>query len=109
MNLGRVCIRVAIKAPVDVVTIDVVERIHPQFALLDIDPSALSVAQPIVETDLQFRGGDDIVVRCGVNERFEFELEVTNPLERRKIDRPEFAGAVVGVIAHTARWWLTSS
>ncbi|ERG97753.1 MAG: hypothetical protein J07HQX50_01781, partial [Haloquadratum sp. J07HQX50] len=89
VDLGRVGVRVAIEAPVDVVAIDVVKRIHPQFAPLDIEPSALCVAKPIAETDLQFRGGDDIVVRCFVDERFEFEPAVTNPLERREIDRTE--------------------
>jgi hypothetical protein len=100
MDLIRVCVRVAIEAPIDVVAIDEVERIHPGFAPLDIEPSALGIGEPIAETDLQFRGSDDIVVRCGVNEWFEVEPEVTNPLERREIDRPELAGAVVA--AHTA-------
>ena len=107
VDLGRVCVRVAIEAPVDAVAIDVVERIHPEFAPLDIEPSALGVAQPIAEADLQFRGRDDVVVRRVVDERFEFEPQVTNPLERREIDRPELAGTVVAV--HTASWWLASS
>jgi hypothetical protein len=95
MNLGRVCVRVTIEAPIDIVGIDVMERIHPQFAPLDIEPSALGIGEPIAETDLQFRGSDDVVVRRFVDERFEVEPEVTNPLECRKIDRPELAGAVV--------------
>ena len=85
MHLGRVCTRVAIEAPIDVVAIDVVKRIHPEFAPLDIEPSALGVAQPIAETELQFRGGDDVVVRRFVDERLEAEPEVANPLERREI------------------------
>jgi hypothetical protein len=59
MNLGRVGVRVAIEASVDVIAIDVVERIHPQFAPLDIEPSALGVAEPVSEADPQFRWGDD--------------------------------------------------
>jgi hypothetical protein len=97
----------AVKSPVDVVAVDVVKRIHPQFTPLDIEPSAVGVAEPIAETDLQFRGSDDVIVPRGVDERFEFEPEVTNPLECRKIDWSELAGAVV--VAHTASWWLASS
>jgi len=43
-------------------------RTHPQFVPLDIEPSALGIGWPVTETDLQFRGSGDIVVRCGVNE-----------------------------------------
>ena len=107
MDLGRVCIRVAIEAPVDVVAIDVVKRIHPQFAPLDIESRSVSVAEPVSEVDLQFRGGDDVIVRRCVDERLKLDPEVTNPLESREIDRPEFAGTVV--VAHTASWWLASS
>jgi hypothetical protein len=86
---------VAIETPVDVVAIDVMERIHPQFAPLDVEPSALGIGEPIAETDLQFRRGDDALIRCFVNEGVEVEPAVTNPLERREIDRPELAGPVV--------------
>ena len=63
ITLGRVCVRVAIDAPVDVVAIGVMERIHPQFAPLDIESRALGIDEPIAETELQFRGSDDVVVR----------------------------------------------
>jgi len=93
MDLGRVCVQVAIETPVDVVAIDVMERIHPEFAPLDLEPSALGIGEPIAETDPQFRGGDGVVVRCFVDGRFEVEPQVTNPPEGRKIDRSELAGA----------------
>ena len=107
MDFGRVCIWVAIEAPIDVLAVHVVERIHPKVTPLNIEPSALGVAQPIAETDLQFRGSADIVVRCGVNEWFEVKPQVTNPLEGREIDRPELASTVV--TAQRASWWLASS
>ena len=73
MDLGRVCVQVAIEPPVDVVAIDVMERIHPEFAPLDLEPSALGIGEPIAETDPQFRGSDGVVVRCFVDGRFEVE------------------------------------
>jgi hypothetical protein len=107
MDLRGVCIRVPVEAPIDVIVIDVMERIHPQFTPLDIEPSALGVTDSVIETDLEFCGGDNVVVRRGVDEWFKLEPEVTNPLERRKIDWPELTGTVI--LAHTASWWLASS
>src|SRR6056297_2929715 len=95
MTLGRVCVWVAIETPVDVVAIDVMKRIHPQFAPLDIEPSALGISKSVAETELQFRRRDDIIVRRCFDERLKVEPEVANPLECREIDRPELAGTVV--------------
>ncbi|QZP39186.1 hypothetical protein K6T50_16110 (plasmid) [Halobaculum magnesiiphilum] len=52
MNLGCMGVRVAVEAPIDVVAIDVVERIHPEFDPLDIEPGAVGVVDSIAETDL---------------------------------------------------------
>jgi hypothetical protein len=100
MVLGRMSVRVTIKSPIDVVSFNIMKRIQPQFAPLDIKPSAVGVAVPIAETDLQFRGCDDVVIRRRFDQRLKYGQEVTNPLERREIDRPELAGTVV--LAHTA-------
>ena len=63
MDFGRVCIRVPIESPVDVFAIDVMKRIHPQFAPLDIESRSVGVSKAVAETDLQFRGCDDVIVR----------------------------------------------
>jgi len=93
---------VAIEAPVDVVTIDVVKRIHPQFAPLNIEPRAGGVAEAVAERDPEFCGCDDVIVRRFIDQGLKFDPEITNPLERREIDRSELAGAVVPT--HTASW-----
>ena len=80
MNLGGVGIRMAVKSPVDIVAIDVVKRIHPQFAPLDIEPSAVGVAEAVAERDLQFRRRNDVIVRRGVDQGLKFDPEITNSL-----------------------------
>jgi hypothetical protein len=42
----------AIESPVDGVAIDVMKRIHRQFAPVDIESGAVGVADPVGETDL---------------------------------------------------------
>jgi hypothetical protein len=98
--LGRACIRVTIESPVDIRAIDVVKRIHSPFAPLDIESRGVSVSEAVGETDLQFRGCDDVIVRYCIGQRFEFEPEITNTLEGRQIYRTELTGTVS--VAHTA-------
>ena len=67
MDLRGVCIRVPIDPPVDVVAIDGVKRIHPQFTPLDIESSAVGVTKAVTEPDPEFCRRDDVIVRRGLN------------------------------------------
>jgi hypothetical protein len=83
VSLGGVRIRMAIESPVEARSINVVKRIHPQLAPLNIESSGVGVTKSVRKGDLEFRRCDDVIVCRRFDQRLKLEPKVTNPLERR--------------------------
>jgi len=94
MPLVRVRGRMPIEPPVHSIRINVVKRVHVQFAPLDVESCIGRGTNPIGKLDVKLRRRDDIIIVRFFDQRLDIKPEVADTMQCREVYRSELTSPV---------------